>query len=819
MCDVGFLSKILVIGKAPLEDDHHLLHSPFQYLLERMAGQKIEPSDLRTFLRLGNPLACSNKSSLEDKTSIVPLSRIKTIVSMMTPKDSAVTSSSQSSILPPFVEFDMTPEGFGCLLLPSVAPTSAHSASVVGVSSLAAQESNVIGGIGTGDRIFPSQPGLSYSTWICVDKFSDPRTDPHPVRLLTMSRTVKENGKEESYVCLAIALSARDKALIVSTSEVPLSKASDWQPEYTQDHGTRIWFPDLIKEGEWHHLLIVLNRQVLKNSSFSLFVNGQHIATQKMLFISPSPGGSSSITTGAIATSISAYIGTPPHWRRQSRLCWKQGPCLLLEDVVSPQLAMNIFKLGPHYLGSLQAPQIASSGDVLPSQIGEDKIVFGLNSVAVTQITLARIKKIYSKVDNKTIARHLGMTTGENATPITILHNSAGHLMGPARSLGGVVIGYLGARVFSPQPLSKVIETVGGCHVMLGLVAMAHTMESLYAAVKALVCVIKCNPFSKMQMEENKGYQTLAMLLRKKVHLLNAHILHLMLTMAGTLDAGGKEITGIPNVSAFRDILCDLDLWHASPPELEKSLFEHFYELIGDVGSKRSVENIKLLREFGIVDKLLTTLKLGANASSHHQKRNSATLTLLKVVHGLLRTSPRVPDVLCFALFTADTLDICDNESKLDLTDEDNDLVEKILMRNRCLQLFHSLLYTEEQEIHANYCEDVATVVGFDFVLAFIRGHLHSTTVIWGLKILTALLSLPQLMLKFRSGTCNGTWLLKSENVLHNKMVEALGQNSSNNSKVSRSNIRHDIFQVKHFESFSKAQWTFFKVFASSRNI
>ena len=33
MCDVEFLSKILVICKAALEDDNHVLNSPFQYLL------------------------------------------------------------------------------------------------------------------------------------------------------------------------------------------------------------------------------------------------------------------------------------------------------------------------------------------------------------------------------------------------------------------------------------------------------------------------------------------------------------------------------------------------------------------------------------------------------------------------------------------------------------------------------------------------------------------------------------------------------------------------------------------------------------------
>jgi hypothetical protein len=55
--------------------------------------------------------------------------------------------------------------------------------SVVGVSTLASQESSVIGGIGLGDRAFPPQPGITFASWICINKFSDPRTDPHPVRL------------------------------------------------------------------------------------------------------------------------------------------------------------------------------------------------------------------------------------------------------------------------------------------------------------------------------------------------------------------------------------------------------------------------------------------------------------------------------------------------------------------------------------------------------------------------------------------------------------------------------------------------------------
>lgn len=48
----------------------------------------------------------------------------------------------------------------------------------------------------------------------------------------------------------------------------------EWEPENVGDSSARIWCPDLLHEGQWHHLVIVLNRAVLKNSSFSLFLDG-----------------------------------------------------------------------------------------------------------------------------------------------------------------------------------------------------------------------------------------------------------------------------------------------------------------------------------------------------------------------------------------------------------------------------------------------------------------------------------------------------------------------------------------------------------------
>ena len=422
MCDADFVTELLSLCGDALEDESHLLHSPCQYLLERLTAQKLSPHDLRTFLRLGHPLASLSEDQLDPRFNeapanqkpsggCVPLTRLKTLVSMTTPKELHILN---NSLLPPFVEFDMASEGFGCLYIPSLAPQPVQAPSVVGVNSLAAasQDCPVIGGIGLGERLFPPPAGLTFSTWICVDKFSDPRADPHPVRLLTVARQVRGGPPDSSQlVCLAIALSTRDKAIVVSVQESSAEQASDWQPEYTGEWGARVWFPDIMKEGEWHHLVFVFSRQVMKNSALTLYVNGTQVTHSKMNYINASPGGSGTVGGGVVsASSVYAWIGTPPAWRRPSRLCWKQGPCLLLEEAAGPQLAGLLWRLGPHYLGSLQAPQlITTTGEVLGSQLAEERILLGLNAVAMTEMTLAKIRKVYSRVDNKSIAKQLGM--------------------------------------------------------------------------------------------------------------------------------------------------------------------------------------------------------------------------------------------------------------------------------------------------------------------------------------------------------------------------------------------------------------------------
>ncbi|CAN8019431.1 unnamed protein product, partial [Ixodes persulcatus] len=785
MCEAALPGELLTKCRVALEDEAHPLHLPLQYMLERLAAQALEPRDLRAFLRLGSPLCCNTFEAPPKDGGPVPLTRIKTLVSITTPRDCRLHG---ALLTPPFVEFEMAPEGFSCLYLSSVAPQSASGGPpMVGVSMVGGMPEGVIGGIGTGDRMFPPQSGLSFSTWVSVERFSDPHADPHAVRLLTLVRNL--HGREDHLVCLVLQLSSRDKALLVSTQEIFVSVARA-----------------LLQEGQWHHLVVVLNRAVLKNSSVSIYIDGQHASTQKIPYISQNPGGGAANLT--VASSVYGFIGTPPQFRHPSRLMWKQGPCHMVEDVLSPQLIHQIYLLGPSYVGSLQAPVMIGT-EPLPPLLNEEKVVFGLNATAVSVMTLAKIRRVYSKVDCKSIAKMLGMSSHENATPIRILHNSAAHLAGPARCLGGVLIGYLGARTFIPRPVALTLENIGGVSVLLGLVAMAHDVEGLYATVKALVCVVRSNRAAQQEMDRIKGYQTLAMLFKKKSSLLNSHILHLAFSLVGTVDSG-RETTVIPNMTAFEDLLCNLEVWRDAPGDLHKSLYEHFHELITESSEQKA--NLRILRELEMVTRLLMMLRDPCLSAS--------TVRLLcNLLRTLLHSTQRSGDILRFGQFMVSTLPRPSVSEKLlnlkretDMSessgplDETALLIHNVCLRNRCLHILHLMTYQNSKNVNVPFCEELARVLGLDWVLLFLQRQLHPTTVVLGLQLLTVLLSCPTLMQRFREASHNGGWLTETDLVLQNRTTVLLGFNVSapNNKGGSSQSIKAEVYQVPGFQQL---QW------------
>ncbi|XP_039701567.1 WD repeat and FYVE domain-containing protein 3 isoform X1 [Pteropus medius] len=866
MCEASLHARLLQRCSAALADEDHSLHPPLQRMFERLASQALEPMVLREFLRLASPLNCGawdkkllkqyrvhkpsslsyepemrssmitsmeglgsdNVFSLHEDNhyriskslvksaegSTVPLTRVKCLVSMTTPHDIRLHG---SSVTPAFVEFDTSLEGFGCLFLPSLAP---HNAPTNNAVTTGLTDGAVVSGIGSGERVFPPPSGLSYSSWFCIEHFSAPPNN-HPVRLLTVVR--RANSSEQHYVCLTMVLSAKDRSLIVSTKEELLQNYVDDFSEESSFYEilpccARFRCGELIVEGQWHHLVLVMSKGMLKNSTAALYIDGQLVNTVKLHYVHSTPGGSGSANPPVVST-VYAYIGTPPAQRQIASLVWRLGPTHFLEEVLPPPSITTIYELGPNYVGSFQAVCMpckdAKSEGVVPSPVSlvpEEKVSFGLYALSVSSLTVARIRKVYNKLDSKAIAKQLGISSHENATPVKLIHNSAGHLNGPARTVGATLIGYLGVRTFVPKPVATTLQYIGGAAAILGLVAMASDVEGLYAAVKALVCVVKSNPLASKEMERIKGYQLLAMLLKKKRSLLNSHILHLTFSLVGTVDSG-HETSIIPNSTAFQDLLCDFEVWLHAPYELHLSLFEHFIELLTE--SSEASKNAKLMREFQLIPKLLLTLR--------DMSLSQPTIAAISnVLSFLLQGFPNSNDLLRFGQFISSTLPtfaVCEkfvvmeinNEEKLDTGTEEEFggpiSANLILLRNRLLDILLKLVYTskEKTSINLQACEELVKTLGFDWIMMFMEEHLHSTTVTAAMRILVVLLSNQSILIRFKEGLSGGGWLEQTDSVLTNKIGTVLGFNVGR-SAGGRSTVREINRDACHFPGFPVLQ-------------
>ena len=157
MSNANFIEDILTTCKLVLNDETHFLNSSIQHIFERLATQSISAKCLREYLRLGtvfdksavmnlisNP---SVNSSAASTSALIPLNRVKCLISMTTPRDT------KQYLGTCFVEFNMMVEGFGCLFLPSIAPQLTNAPSIVAMGMVSVgNDLSVNGGVGSGKK-------------------------------------------------------------------------------------------------------------------------------------------------------------------------------------------------------------------------------------------------------------------------------------------------------------------------------------------------------------------------------------------------------------------------------------------------------------------------------------------------------------------------------------------------------------------------------------------------------------------------------------------------------------------------------------------
>lgn len=145
------------------------------------------------------------------------------------------------------------------------------------------------------------------------------------------------------------------------------------------------------------------------------------------------------------------------------------------------------------------------------------------------------------------------------------------------------------------------------------------------------------------------------------------------------------------------------------------------------------------MRDLQLVHRLLYIMPEIKHPTTRH--------VLFSLLNILLTGQPRQIDILYFGQFIASTLPIENSEKNLKVSDEESELdneVEIIQLRNRCLGLLHTLIFSSRNHI----CEEIVKTLGFDWLLFFLQPHIHSSTVIWAFQILVAVCSYPSLSMR-----------------------------------------------------------------------
>ncbi|XP_051693511.2 WD repeat- and FYVE domain-containing protein 4 isoform X2 [Oryctolagus cuniculus] len=809
MCEAGMLGTLMSSCRRALAAGSGPLHSRLIRIFEKLASQTIEPDVLRQFLGLGivpppssavrvlrpsrahqGTPGCSGSQSAtpggaEGRSGAISdwcpgaapalrpsgtspdaataLQTSLSLISMTSPRN---LQPQRAALAPSFVEFDMSVEGHGSLFIPTLA-------TVMGSGT----EYSISGGIGTGAaRVFPPPGGLTFSCWFLISRPAAP-TEGHPLRFLTVVRHLART--EQPFVCFSVSLCPEDLSLVVSTEEKEFQPLDVMEPEDDAEPSAgrqlQVRCGQLLACGQWHHLAVVVTKEMKRNCTVSTYLDGQLTGSAKMLYIQPLPGPFFSMDPSSFV-DVYGYIATPQLWKQKSALIWRLGPTYLFEEAISLETLEALIKLGPRYCGNFQA--VPAQGEDLDREavplVAEERIFFGLHVASSCTTSIADIRSAYNEVDSRLIAKEMNTSSRDNVTPVFLMRNSAGHLPGCLRTIGAVAVGHLGVRVFHSSPAASSLDFIGGPAILLGLISLATDDHTMYAAVKVLHSVLSSNAMCDRLMRHISGYQIMAFLLRKKASLLNHRIFQLLLSVAGTAELGFRS-SAIANVGVFRNILCNFELWMNTTDNLELALFSHLAEILQS--PREGPKNAEVAHQAQLIPKLVFLFNEPSLSPSRIPK-------VIAILGSQLRGHFSIRDVLRIGLFIVYTLkpsSVNERQMCMDrawdpsLPAGSQTSGKTIWLRTQLLEMLLSVMSSPQLHLSSELKEELFLNLGPDWFLLLLQGHLHPSTTVLALKLLLHFLASPSLRGRFKDGLPVGAWVEHSSEDVHVMMDNLKG--------------------------------------------
>lgn len=547
----------------------------------------------------------------------------------------------ESSQQPPFIQFDLSLNGFSSIEL----------------GELGSQFPP------------PASAGYTFATWIRIDQY-----DPQ-------SHTNIFGAHDSSQTCFVLAYIEKGSGHLILQTSVSSNKPS-------------VRFREAkFTEGQWYHVTVVHRRaRGFTSSLAALFVNGEFVQEVRCPYPAMPPSAMSGSTESFASLSssihkhapIQAYLGTPQGLatrlgRNMVSTKLSLASFHLFQDALSDDLIAVYHKTGPRYSGNYQdslgsfltyrasaelnmynemlhpgkeeSSAITSAmrrkaGNVLP----ESHIIFSISPSSVmddddrNNIDESQLIKSLSKE----AARNLHYFTRGGGNPI-VINGAVPSINDALTQQRGVGVLHGNPVVVVPQALDDASWRVAGCAAVgLKLIERAQTKDALLRAVEVLFKSIQSNWRNSETMEKESGYPILAALLREKCGIgsssqgqafkrlatlegsdgsaLGLELLRIVLRFIG-YDEDHPAESIIINPLAYKILLVDTDMWRKSSLETQNLYYDQFVNFAQE--SKHHHFMQKRLLKTRTVRRLLDALKGESVSTAAFPKFRGAFKALL----------------------------------------------------------------------------------------------------------------------------------------------------------------------------------------------
>ncbi|KAF2454179.1 hypothetical protein BDY21DRAFT_354308 [Lineolata rhizophorae] len=587
------------------------LSTVLRYLLdERTAG--VEQELLRS---LANSLLPFGVNSLDDAYKIFrKASRSSDIAELL-------LSGMRTSRGPPFIQFDLSLNGYSSVELPTLGP---HQ--------------------------FPptSTGGYTMSAWIRVDSFD------------VNCHTTVFGAYDPSQTCFVLAYLEKDTRHFILQTSITSSKPS-------------VRFRSTVfRPGIWYHVAVVHRRpKATSSSKASLFVNGEFAEQVKCPYPvvpqSPAAGENfpNGMTYGAKLSPVQAFLGTPQDLasrlgRNVVSSKWSLASFHLFEDALSDELVAVYQKLGPRYhgnfqdsLGSFQTYRASAELNLYnealhPGKEEKSEIVAAIRGRAKDLLPESKLLMSISptavmddddrnNIDESQLVRSLSRNAARQLKQYTQAGGNAIVINAAVPSINAALTQPHGVAILTAEPIVVVPQSlddctwrIGGCAAVgLKLVELAQTKCDIVRAVEVLFESVEENWRNSEAMEKEKGFSVLAALLREKLGYgtvfsnipgrpepvsvegsdreeMSLKLLKAILRFVG-YDEKRPEESIIINPLAYRILLVDFDMWRKSPLTTQKLYYSQFVHFSRD--SKHHHFNCRRLTRMRIARRLMDALR------------------------------------------------------------------------------------------------------------------------------------------------------------------------------------------------------------------